>query len=79
MVIVEDHDGGDDGGGNHEHDAVEIGSWNLQQSGLCICPKKIIEQTLNTCSILCYYFSPFFWKIILIHFKIDLDSNEEKI
>ena len=28
VVVVEDHDGGDHGGGHHEHDAVEISSWN---------------------------------------------------
>ena len=27
-MVVEDHDGGDDGGGHHEHDAVEICTWN---------------------------------------------------
>ena len=26
MVIVEHHDGGDNAGGHHEHDAVEIGT-----------------------------------------------------
>ena len=30
MVVVEDHDGGDDAGGHHEHDAVEIGTWHLK-------------------------------------------------
>ena len=29
MVVVEDHDGGDHAGGHHEHDAVEIGTCNL--------------------------------------------------
>ena len=28
VVVVEDHDGGDDGGRHHEHDAVEISSCN---------------------------------------------------
>ena len=28
-MVVEDHDGGDDAGGHHEHDAVEIGTWHL--------------------------------------------------
>ena len=26
VVVVEDHDGGDDAGGHHEHDAVEVGA-----------------------------------------------------
>ena len=26
VVVVEDHDGGDDAAGHHEHDAVEVGS-----------------------------------------------------
>ena len=30
MVVVEDHDGGDNAGGHHEHDAVEIGTCNLE-------------------------------------------------
>ena len=29
MVIVEHHDGGDNAGGHHEHDAVEVGACEL--------------------------------------------------
>ena len=31
VMVVEDHDGGDDTGGHHEHDAVEIGAWNTAE------------------------------------------------
>ena len=27
VMIVEDHDGGDDAAGHHEHDAVEVGAY----------------------------------------------------
>ena len=29
MVVVEDHDGGDDARSHHEHDAIEIGAWQV--------------------------------------------------
>ena len=29
VVVVEDHDGGDNTAGHHEHDAVEVGSWGI--------------------------------------------------
>ena len=29
VVVVEDQDGGDDAGGHHEHDAVEVGACEL--------------------------------------------------
>ena len=29
VVVVEDHDGGDHTAGHHEHDAVEVGAWNM--------------------------------------------------
>lgn len=28
VVVVEDHDGGHNAAGDHEHDAVEVGSWH---------------------------------------------------
>ena len=33
VVVVEDHDSGDHTGGNHEHDAVEVGPWTRMGSG----------------------------------------------
>ena len=27
-MVVEYHDGGDHAGGDHEHDAVEVGAWS---------------------------------------------------
>ena len=39
VVIVENHDGGDNTAGHHEHDAVEIGAWKLK-----ICRLNIIEE-----------------------------------
>ena len=31
VVVVEDHDGGDHAAGHHEHDAVKIGSWQVEE------------------------------------------------
>ena len=30
VVVVEDHDGGDAAGGDHEHDAGEVGTFKYQ-------------------------------------------------
>ena len=40
VVIVENHDGGDNTACHHEHDAVEIGAWKLK-----ICRFNIIEES----------------------------------
>ena len=36
VVVVEDHDGGDHAAGHHEHDAVKIGSYQIQDDYVSI-------------------------------------------
>ena len=36
VVIIENHDGGDDAGGDHEHDAVEVCAWRQPMSKMIV-------------------------------------------
>ena len=51
MVVVEDHDGGDHGAGHHEHDAVEVGSYQRTVRGyrndLRYCVQEYCQREKN--------------------------------
>ena len=40
VVVVEDHDGGDDAASDHEHDAVEVGSCQISYYPVDIREKR---------------------------------------
>ena len=48
MMIVENEDGGDHAGGDHEHDAVEVGTWGGENKLITLGNriKKIARRTI---------------------------------